>query len=348
MILAVDIGGTKTQLALFKADLPSPLRPGEIKTPQALITKYYCSTDFNDFDDLLSEFIQDASLQLQQDVKIRQAAIAVAGPIVGEACQLTNLAWKLSSKHLSEKFKINRVILLNDLQAASYAMPYLPTKDFKSIQKGHFKAKQILAVISPGTGLGEAVLYWDTEIYHAVPSEAGHADFAPVNNLQTDLVNFCRVRDGDQFKGHVSNERVLSGSAIADIYEFLLQGSYKNIAVPAKNILTDHDPEVWSALISTNALNNTDSLCIETMKIYISMLASEAGNLALRSLAYGGIIIAGGIAPKILPLLESDLFRDNFCAKGRFQKQMQQVPVLVCLNPQAPLLGALYKLLNMQ
>lgn len=344
MILVGDIGGTKTQLALYQ--LEHPLNSGSEKArflarlrPKQLFFKSYSSASFADFDTVLSQFLIEAELSLQNNVIVHKAALAIAGPVEQAVCRVTNLAWTLSASQLAKQLKIKTMILINDLQATAYAVPFLPNQDFVSIQKGLPLTERTLAVIAPGTGLGEAILYWDGSAYHALATEAGHADFAPVDEQQIAFVNNCRLQDGDRFNRHVSVERVLSGQSIADIYQFLYQRTTGKSEPP---LLADHASPDWSALVSNQALNNDDALCVASMELFASMLAAEAGNLALRSLAYGGLVIAGGIAPKILPLLNTELFRQHFSAKGRFQNLLQQVPVSVCINPQAPMLGALY------
>lgn len=343
MILAGDIGGTKTQLALYQSDSgPGEPRPTSNIQANQLFFKSYCSSAFNDFDAVLCLFLEDAKLALQTDVIIDQGALAIAGPVDQAVCRVTNLAWTLSASQIAKRFKLKTLILINDLQATAYAVPFLPKEDFVSIQQGQPLAERTLAIIAPGTGLGEAVLYWDGDRYHALATEAGHADFAPVNALEIEFVDYCRSQDQAQFNQHVSIERVLSGQSIVDIYQFLYQ---RSAGSTESALLTGHEPSDWSALISAQALNHDDALCVEAMALFVRMLAAEAGNLALRSLAYGGVVIGGGIAPKILPLINSELFRTNFSAKGRFQHLLQQIPVNVCINPQAPMIGALHWLL---
>lgn len=343
MIIVGDIGGTKTQLALYQSDSGSvDSRPTSNIRPKQLFFKSYLSSAFNDFDAVLGLFLEDAKLALQKDVVLDQGALAIAGPVNQAVCRVTNLAWSLSASQIAKRFKLKTLILINDLQATAYAVPFLPKEDFVSIQQGPPLAESTLAIIAPGTGLGEAVLYWDGERYHALATEAGHADFAPVNALEMEFVEYCRAQDQAQFDQHVSIERVLSGQSIVDIYQFLYQRSASKTESP---LLTGHEPSDWSALISAQALNHEDDLCEEAMALFVRMLAAEAGNLALRSLAYGGVVLGGGIAPKILPLVNSELFRTNFSAKGRFQGLLQQIPVNVCLNSQAPIVGALHWLL---
>jgi|GEM_PF-9009 len=336
MLLAGDIGGTKTQLALYDASIEPE------KTHEQSFYKSYPSTAFKDFETVFSLFIKDARNALQKDFIIKKGALAVAGPVDKAVCKVTNLSWTLSASQIANQFNITSLILINDLQAIAYAVPFMSEENFVFIQNESLIRGQTMAVIAPGTGLGEAVLHWDGHRYHALASEAGHADFAPLNEIQFEFVEFCRKKDGLLFNQHVGIERVLSGDSIVDLYHFLSQRSEGKRPIKEPDALfKGHAESGWSALISSRALNNEDELCVEVMELYASMLAAEAGNLALRSLAYGGVVIGGGIAPKILPIINSDLFRKNFSAKGRFQNMLEDMPVSICVNVQAPIVGAL-------
>jgi glucokinase len=320
VILAGDIGGTKTVLALFeeKGDGIHRLRDAT-----------YGSKDYPSFDDVLSRF-----LKKQTGQSLGAACFGVAGPVIEGKCQTTNLPWVLEENALGRIIGAPQVKLLNDLEAAAYGMLYLQSGELSVLSPGvRPKRKGNIAVIAAGTGLGEAILYWDGRRYHPVASEGGHTDFAPRTDREIEMLRYLRPK----FGGHVSYERVLSGPGLYGIYSFLRDAGYASEPGWLANKIKTGDP---GAVISQSALAAESPLCVEALGLFCSIYGAEAGNLALKCMAVGGVFVGGGIAPKILPALQQGGFMRGFSDKGRYSKLMNEMKVSVSLNPRAPLLGA--------
>jgi glucokinase len=320
MLLAGDTGGTKTSLALFsvKAGPRTPLKEAT-----------YASARYPNLEAIVREFLREA------DTPVESASFGVAGPVVSGCASITNLGWELDEGQLRTALKLSSVRLLNDLQAIGYGVPLLQPEDLHTLNPGQLVAGGALAVIAPGTGLGEAFLTWDGSRYHAHPTEGGHTDFAPANELQMGLLKFLWQR-----YGHVSYERVCSGLGIPNIYAYL-KASLR-VAEPewlAAELAAAGDP---TPVIVSAALHpeRPSELCRATLDVFVSVLGSEAGNLALKTLATGGVFLAGGIPPRIVPALQSELFMKAFKNKGRFAEFMSRLPVHVILNPKVALFGA--------
>jgi glucokinase len=314
-LLAGDIGGTKTALGLFE-NASGGLRSTREAT--------FPSDAYASLDAMVREFVGDTAIE--------RACFAVAGPVEGGIARITNLPWTLDELDLARSLEIPSVALINDLRAAAYGMLYLAPTDFEVLRPGSAPATaETIGVIAPGTGLGEALLYWDGAEYHAIPSEGGHADFAPGNEQEVALFRHLEKR-----YGHVSYERVLSGDGIGNTYTFLrAEGPREPSWLTERLAQGDRN-----ATISEVALSGEDPTCIRTLELFCSVLGAEAGNLALRGLATGGVIIGGGIAPKILPLLRRGPLLDRFGKKGRFSDWARSCAVRVALEERAPLIGA--------
>ncbi len=319
MVLAGDIGGTKTNLALYAL---------ENKELKVVSSKQFASKDYENFMDLIEDFQKKSSVS-----KIDALCIGVAGPIINERCITTNLPWDIKAEDLKEHFGIESVRLLNDLEATAYGMLYLKDEEFVELNPIEKESKGNIAVIAAGTGLGEAILYFDGNSYHPIGTEGGHSDFAPISSMQDELLIWLRRKYPD----HVSYERVVSGKGINYIYEFLCETGF---ASEAKAMINIADKEDKSAMISKCALEQKDPLCMEALRLFAEIYAAEAGNLALKSMSLGGVYIGGGIAPKILPVLKSDYFFNAFARKGRFEELLRTIPVKVSLNQETALLGA--------
>jgi glucokinase len=309
MILAGDLGGTKTLLAI--CDERGNVVRDEI---------FHCA-DFNSLEAMLDEFLDDE--------RIDTGTIGVAGPVVDGVAHITNLPWTISEASLAQKLGAP-VRLLNDLQATALGMLVLPATALEVLQAGAAVPGATIAVIAPGTGLGEATLVCDGQRYRSLPSEAGHADFAPGTEEELELWKFLRARYGS----HVSVERVLSGNGIGDLYDF-------------------HDgKQTWTgdrnAEITTAALGGTDPAAVAALAMWVAILGAEAGNHALRSLATGGVVIGGGIPPRILPALKTGALLDRFVEKGRFTTWMRSISLRVSLEPRAALLGAAHSAVMMR
>lgn len=320
MLLAGDIGGTKTQLAVFSADDGWRKPLAEAKFP---------SGHYSSLEALVQEFLGKHHFQIER------ASFGVAGPVVGGRATITNLPWVLEENHLKHALNIPFVSLLNDLESIAYGVPYLEDHDLHTLNAGHAVKGGAIAVVAPGTGLGEAFLTWEGARYHPHTSEGGHADFAPVDELQLELLRYLQLR----YK-HVSFERVCSGKGLPNIYNFLKEGGYK----PEPSWLTEQlagakDP---TPVIVENALDpeRACDICIATLELFVSILGAEAGNMALKVLATGGVYLGGGIPPRILPFLSEGRFLQAFLRKGRLSDVLIPTPVYVILNPQVALFGA--------
>ena len=320
MILAGDIGGTKTNLALYKYNDGAL----ELQTQHQFVSQNYQS-----FTDVIQEFI---SLYSVKDIEA--VCLGIAGPIINGVCKTTNLPWVIDSTELKKVCSTSKVRLLNDLEATAYGMLYLNEDEFVDINPSAKKTQGNKAVIAAGTGLGEAILFYDGQNYHPIGSEGGHCDFAPLNSLQDELLVWMRKRHPE----HISVERLVSGIGIYTIYEFLKERNFKEESEMMIEISKANDK---NAMVTQCALKN-DPLCLETMKVFVEIYGAEAGNLALKSLSLGGVYIGGGIAPKILPFLQDGTFLKAFAAKGRFKETLMNMQVKISLNQDTALLGAVH------
>ena len=320
MILAGDIGGTKTNLALYKYNDGTL----ELQTQHQFVSQNY-----QNFTDVIQEFISSYNVK-----DIEAVCLGIAGPIINGVCKTTNLPWVIDSKELQKVCSTPKVRLLNDLEATAYGMLYLNEDEFVDINPSAQKTQGNKAVIAAGTGLGEAILFYDGQNYHPIGSEGGHCDFAPLNSLQDELLVWMRKRHPE----HISVERLVSGIGIYTIYEFLKERNFKEESEMMIEISKANDK---NAMVTQCALKN-DPLCLETMKVFVEIYGAEAGNLALKSLSLGGVYIGGGIAPKILPFLSDGTFLKAFAAKGRFKETLMNMQVKISLNQDTALLGAVH------
>lgn len=327
MFLAGDLGGTKTILALVSAE-KGPRDP--------LVETRFPSSEYNSFYDIVEQFLDDNAERLAADPLV-SAAFGVAGPISRGIARITNLSWVISHAELAAVLDIvpDRVRLLNDLEATANGVPYLLPNDLYTINQGTPAPESPIAVIAPGTGLGEAYLTWDGTRYRAHPSEGGHADFAPGDHVQLALLNYLAQR-----YEHVSVERVCSGLGIPNIYRFLRDEGRADEPAWLREALADADDLV--PIIAGNALDpeKVTEICRLTMEIFVSVLGAEAGDVALVLLSRGGVYLGGGIPPRILSVLDTPHFRYHFINKGRFTELISQIPVYVILNSKTALLGA--------
>ncbi|GAB4230204.1 MAG: glucokinase [Acidobacteriota bacterium] len=322
MILAGDVGGTKVNLAI------SELRSGR---PDFLVEETYASRDFPSLDAIVSAFLADEAV-LEYREKIDAACFGIAGPVTRGRVKTTNLPWEISAAELSRVTGIPRVHLLNDLEATAEGIAVLPPSALVSLQAGDEEPGGTRALIAAGTGLGEAILAPTPEGYRPLASEGGHTDFGPRNETEIRLLQHL-LRKYD----HVSYERVLSGPGLVNIYEFLLaDGASETPGVRAR-IEAAGDP---AAVISTLGLMSACRVCRRALELFVGIYGAEAGNLALKAKATGGLYLGGGIAPKIRELLTEELFLGPFLAKGRMRPLLERIPVRLILEPKTALLGA--------
>jgi glucokinase len=318
MILAGDIGGTSARLAYFEQ------RDGHL-SPVAEEVKH--SRDFPSLQAAVLEF------KRKYNYSVSCACFGVAGPVNHGRVEAPNLPWIIESVVLERELGIHKVYLINDLEANAHGLSELTAADFAVLAPGIAGAVGNAAVISAGTGLGEAGLYWDGEKHHPFAAEGGHADFAPANELQVELWTYLR----NKFGGHVSWERVLSGPGQFNIYEFLRDTGKGTEESWLAEEINAGDP---SAVVSHHGLNGTSALREDAVEVFVEIYGAAAGNLALKFLATGGVFIGGGIAPKILPKLKEPRFVQAFCNKGRLHVLLEQIPIRVVLNDKTALLGA--------
>jgi glucokinase len=317
VILAGDVGGTKTALALFdvRRRALAVVREGVLP-----------SHGYASLSEAIRQFLVEGS-----PARIDAAFVGVAGPVIDGRCAATNLPWVVDEASLAECVATPRVRLVNDLEAAGHGVLGLEPAALAPLQAGEPR-KGTMALIAAGTGLGEVLLVWDGRRHHVVSSEGGHADFAPRTDLETELLRFLRKEFGS-----VSYERVVSGPGLSNIYRFLLSSDGAPETEWLRSRMETGDP---SAAIAEAALDHRDPRAVQALDLFVSIYGAEAGNLALKALATGGVLIGGGIAPKIQPKLADGTFMKAFRDKGRLRDMMTAIPVHVVLEPRAALLGA--------
>jgi glucokinase len=311
VILAGDIGGTKTHLALFEGE-------------KWIVDQKYPSQEHKSLLEIVRLFLTS------HQSEAKAACFGVAGPVRDGRCHATNLPWLIDSAKLSKELKISSVFLINDLEANAYGMSCLSEKDFAVLNAGSSDAKGNRALIAAGTGLGEAGIYWDGEEHHPFACEGGHTDFASRDEREVELWRYLKRKIS-----HVSYERVLSGPGLIELFYFLIDRGYEK-----KPKWVEAEKGDLAKNITKKALNEECSVCMRTLQWFVSIYGSEAGNLALKFLALGGLYIGGGIAPKILSALKEGEFMRAFKDKGRFADLLSMIPIKVILNENTALLGA--------
>ncbi|MEO0771132.1 MAG: glucokinase [Cyanobacteria bacterium J06649_4] len=344
-LLAGDIGGTKTILRL--AESPSPITL-QVNTscPHVLYEQTYVSQQFSDLVPMVTTFLEDAREKLGFNPTPEVACFGIAGPVVDGRSELTNLKWSLEATALEKTLGIETVSLINDFAANGYGVLGLADSDLHTLQAAPARASAPIAVIGAGTGLGEAFLIPQDGCYQVFPGEGSHADFAPQEEVSYQL---CRYLKKTETLSHVSIERVVSGMGLLSIYKYFRDDCRFASEAPA----LAEAFEAWeqalevgasaaspAALISQYAIAGEDELSCRTMRLFVQLYGAEAGNLALKLLPYGGLYITGGIAAKILPLMEKEGFLDAFLNKGRVSTLLKNVPVYIVLNPKVGLIGA--------
>jgi len=317
MILAGDIGGTNTRLAIVDA------APGGMRI---LFEKTFPSRERTSLEAVLAEFLS------LHPAAFARASFGIAGPVRNGRCEATNLPWVVDAKSVAKRLRLKRVGLINDLVANAYGIAMLRGKDFVTLNRGARNAQGNQALISAGTGLGQAGMLRGEGAHHPFASEGGHADFAPRNHLEMELLDYLLKRHR-----RVSYERLVSGPGLVNAYHFLRDtGKEKEPPWLAEQLLQG-DP---AAVVSQNALNGKSPLCIQALDLFVSVYGAEAGNFALAIMATGGVYLGGGIAPKIVSKLKEPGFMNAFTSKGRLSPLLMDIPVRVIMNPKTALLGA--------
>ena len=318
MILAGDIGATRTRLAAFQT---------EGNRLQCAVEKDYKSQDYPSLAEILPLFIRG------EGIPVHSACFGVAGPVRSGRSKISNLPWTIDSRELAKQLKLDSVGLLNDLEAFAYGIDALESKDFITLSEGSEDAEGNRAVISAKTGLGVAGLFWDGFRHHPFACEGGHADFAPRNELQMELMAYLQKK-----YGRISCERILSGPGIRNIYDFLRDAHKAEEPDWLRDQLNAApDPP---ALISRLALDGKAPICEQTLEMFVSVFGAEAGNCALRYMTTGGIFIGGIIAAKIVEKMKAPVFLESFLDKGRMETLLKDMPVKIILNDDCGLMGA--------
>jgi len=316
-ILAGDIGGTSARLACFAVE------GGALTT---LAEQWYASREYGSLTTIVRAFVE------QHQAAADRACFGVAGMVRDGRVRTANLPWSIDAAEMAVALGLPAVTLINDLEANAYGIDLLTPDDLAVLNAGVPHPTGTIAVVSAGTGLGEALAYWDGSAHRPLPSEGGHADFAPRNELEAQLLLFLREEHG-----RVSYERIVSGPGLRNLYRFLRDVRQIPETPEVAEAMRQGDP---SAAISRAALDGSCPLCNEALDLFISLYGAEAGNVALRYLATGGIYIGGGIAPKIIDRLRGPGFMLAFTTKGRLSTMLETIPVRVILNPRTALLGA--------
>jgi glucokinase len=323
-VISADIGGTKTLLHAVES------KDGDV---QEHYERLYPSRDYPSFSDVLRNFLDEPKVA-RMGRNPSAACFAVAGPITEQGATLTNLPWLMKAADIAREFSIPSVKLINDFAAVALSVEILSTGDLVTLQAGKPYAGELRVAIGAGTGMGGAWLVWHRDRYVPLPSEAGHTDFAPADELQDQLLQYLRNKFG-----HVSVERVLSGPGLMNIFNFLADFQGADPANAAE-LVQGHPGVVDAAQVADLAFNHHLPVAVKAMNLFVDIYGAYAGNLALAGLSRGGVYVAGGIAPKIIDKLREGGFMKAFCDKGRFSALMGEIPVHVVMNPKAGLMGA--------
>ena len=317
MILAGDVGGTTTRLAAYE------LNGGKLR---AVVEQDFRAADYAGLDEIIAHFVATHAL------RPTYACCGISGPVHEGVAKPTNLPWNIQAESLARQLHLPAFLLINDLEATAWGVAALEASDIETLNAGEPGARGNAAVIAAGTGLGEAGLYWDGAHHRPFACEGGHADFAPRNALEIEMLQYLSA-----IHGRVSYERVVSGQGLCNIYQFLCQTAGRTEVPAVAEAMGGQD---LAAAISQAALEHRSPLCVLALDMLVSIYGAEAGNLALKFMAYGGLYVGGGIAPKIITKLRDGTFTRAYVAKGRMQRVVAAMPVRVIMNPNTALLGA--------
>jgi glucokinase len=317
MILAGDIGGTNARLAYFQP------QNGHLRL---VSERVFPSREHSELGEIVTRFLHDSHARPDA------ACFGIAGPVRNGRVETSNLPWVIEQSRLAKQIHLPATLLINDLEASAWGIGALAPEDLVPLNQTSGAAVGNQAVIAPGTGLGEAGLFWDGKRHHVFACEGGHSDFAPQGDLQIELLRFLQARFG-----HVSYERILSGPGLVNVYEFLRQ---RGCAKESRQVAAARENGDAAPVISRRALDGSELLAEKALDLWISVYGAEASNLALKVMATGGLFLAGGISPKILPKLTGPSFMTAFVDKGRLRPVLESIPVEVVTNEKAGLLGA--------
>lgn len=319
MILAGDIGATRTRMAAFQA---------EANKLALVVEKTFKSQEYSGIAEIISAFVQT------EGIPVHTACFGVAGPVRSGRSKISNLPWTIDSRELAAQLRLNSVGLINDLEAYAYGIDALESKDFVMLSEGiGDDAEGNRVVIAARTGLGVAGLYWDGFRHHPFPCEGGHSDFAPKSDLEAELAHYLREKHE-----HVSCERILSGPGLKNIYEFLRDTRKADEPDWLKQQMSQAPDQ--PALISQLALEKKVAICDQALDIFVGVYGSETGNCALNFLATGGVFVGGNIAAKIAPRMREPIFMNSFLNKGRMRSVLADIPVKIVLNDNCGIIGA--------
>jgi glucokinase len=317
MILAGDIGGTNARLAYFQP------QNGHLRL---VSERVFPSREHSELGEIVTQFVDESGTRPEV------ACFGIAGPVRNGRVETSNLPWIIEQSRLAKQIHLPATLLINDLEASAWGIGALEATDLVALNHVEGPTVGNQAVIAPGTGLGEAGLFWDGTRHHVFACEGGHTDFAPTDDQQIDLLRYLRARFG-----HVSYERILSGPGLVNVYEFLRDSGCSKESAEFAAVLKNSDP---AAAISRAALDGTQPLAVKALDIWITVYGAEASNLALKTMATGGLFLSGGISPKILSKLTGPLFMQSFLEKGRLRPLVEAIPVQVVTNEKSGLLGA--------
>jgi len=317
MILAGDIGGTNARLAYFQP------QNGRF---QLVSERVFPSRDHRGLGEIMTQFLDESGTRPEA------ACFGIAGPVRNGRVETSNLPWVIEQSVLANQIHLAATLLINDLEASAWGIGALGIEDLVTLNPGAGSVAGNQAVVAPGTGLGEAGLFWDGSRHHVFACEGGHTDFAPRGELQIELLRFLATKFG-----HVSYERILSGPGLVNVYEFLCASGCGKDSAELSAAMKAGDP---AAAISQAALTGKDSLAGKALDLWIAVYGAETSNLGLKIMSTGGLFLAGGISPKILPKLKGSLFMEAFLDKGRMRPLVEAMPVHVVTNEKAGLLGA--------
>ena len=329
-IVAGDIGGTKTLLQICRVQRDER---AQLSGYTVLAEQRYDSAVYADFGDMLQEFLAQHA---QYRAEIRIACFGIAGPIKAGVARVTNLPWLIEAEKLQRECAIPRIKLINDFQAIGFGIEGLSIEDVVTLQVGSPLEKGVRAVIGAGTGLGEGFLVWEQDHYQAYPSEGGHVDFGPVNAEQLELLRYWQERGMS-----LTYEQLVSGPGLENIFKFVVhyyQEHYQQ--KPGASLLAALEHGDAAAVIAQYAITEQDALARKALDMFVQIYGAQAGNLALTTMAQGGVYIAGGIAAKILDKMTDGVFLESFSRKGKMSHLMPGFPVHVITNPQVGLIGA--------